>query len=99
MLPVVPHRVGDPAVAVRVSRGVRGLTMSLPTASSSSERLHRGWVLALVVLCLVVLSLRFFHISGSLPYPYNVDEEAVIGPARHMLVTGNFHPHEFNYPS
>ena len=73
--------------------------MSLSAASSSSDRLHRGWVLALAVLCLVALSLRFFHIAGSLPYPYHVDELAVIGPAREMVVTGNFHPHGFNYPS
>ena len=48
-------------------------------------------------LCLAVLSLRLFHISGALPYPHHVDEAAVIGPARTMLVTGNFHPGEFNY--
>ena len=63
------------------------------------ERLHPGWVLALVALCLVALSVQLFHISGSLPYPYHIDEQAVIGPARKMLVTGNFHPSEFNYPS
>jgi hypothetical protein len=63
------------------------------------ERLHLGWVLALVALCLVTLSVQFSHISGSVPYPYHIDEEAVIGPARKMLVTGNFHPSEFNYPS
>ena len=73
--------------------------MSLPANSPSSERLHPGWVLALVALCLVALSLRVFHISGSVPYPYHVDEEAVIGPARQMLVTGSLHPREFNYPS
>ena len=72
--------------------------MSLP-ATRRSEHLHRGWVLALVVLCLVVLSVRLLHIAGSLPYPYHVDEEAIIGPARAILVTGNFHPIEFNYPS
>ena len=64
------------------------------------ERLHPGWVLALVALCLRrSLVFNSLHISGSLPYPYHIDEQAVIGPARKMLVTGNFHPSEFNYPS
>ena len=73
--------------------------MSVPAASPPSEHLHLGWILALVALCLVALSLRVSYISGSVPYPYHVDEEAVIGPARQMLVTGNLHPREFNYPS
>ena len=73
--------------------------MPLTDATRSSKRLPRGWALALVLLCLAVLSLRLFHISGALPYPHHVDEAAVIGPARTMLVTGNFHPGEFNYPS
>ena len=49
------------------------------------ERLHPGWVLALVALCLVALSVQLFHISGSLPYPYHIDEQAVIGPASRLL--------------
>ena len=72
--------------------------------SQASEQItlkppHRGLVPTTLIFCVVAFSLYVSHISGSLPYPHHVDEEAIIGPARQILVTGNFHPQEFNYPS
>ena len=63
------------------------------------ERLHLGWVLALVAVCLVVFSVQLSHISGAMPYSSHIDEEATLGPASQMVTTGSFHPGEFNYPS
>jgi hypothetical protein len=60
---------------------------------------HRVWVIALLALCSLSLWLRFSHIQAALPYPNHVDEPAVLGPARRMLVTGDLHPGSFNYPS
>ena len=70
-----------------------------PVERASSTRAHTLWVVALIVLCGISLWLRVSHISASLPYPYHVDESAVIGPARSMLVSGDLHPGAFNYPS
>ena len=66
-------------------------------ARRPTGHLHRGWVLALVVLCGLSLWLRVSHISASLPYPLATDEMAVIGPARTILVTGSLRPKTFNY--
>ena len=59
----------------------------------------RGLSLLTLVLCLTTFWLYLGHIDGTLPYPSHVDEEAIVGPARNILVTGDFHPQEFNYPS
>ena len=56
-------------------------------------------MLCLLALCTISMWFRFSHIQGTVPYPYHVDEAAVIGPARSMLVTGDLHPGTFNYPS
>ncbi len=76
------------------------------TAVSSTEDsvTSRRWarrlsIVAILVLCGLLLWIRFSHIGGTLPYPYHVDEGAVIGPAQSMLSTGNLHPGTFNYPS
>ena len=56
-------------------------------------------MIALLALCGLSLWLRFSHIQGALPYPNHVDEAAVMGPARRILVRGDLHPGTFNYPS
>ena len=65
----------------------------------SASWAHRAWVIALLALCGLSLWLRFSHIQGALPYPNHVDEAAVMGPARRILVRGDLHPGTFNYPS
>lgn len=59
----------------------------------------RAWATALVLLSAGVLWIQFRHIDSTLPYPRHVDEEAVSAPAFVGLVTGSFHPSNFNYPS
>ncbi len=67
--------------------------------SSVNPTMHRGLSLLTLVLCVTTFGLYLAHIDGTLPYPSHVDEEAIVGPARNILVTGDFHPQEFNYPS
>ena len=42
------------------------------------ERLHPGWVLALVAFCLVVFSVQLSYISGAMPYSSHIDEGATL---------------------
>ena len=63
------------------------------------ERLHPGWVLTLVALCLVVFSVLLSHISGALPYSSHIDEGSILRPASKMVTTGNFHPGKLQKPS
>lgn len=65
----------------------------------SQERLGRGWSTALIVLCLAIFWLQCAHIARTLPYPRDIDEGFVSGPAQRTLTTGTFHPYRFTYPS
>jgi hypothetical protein len=53
----------------------------------------------LLVLCAGHLWLQFRAIEGSLPYPHDIDEGYVAGPAARTVVTGTLHPYNFIYGS
>ena len=57
------------------------------------------WTVALALLCSGLLLLEFHHIKSTLPYPIDIDEGFVSGPANRTLVEGNLHPYTFVYPS
>ncbi len=67
------------------------------------ERRHRivfrRWAAALAILCVGAVWLQFRHIEHTLPYPWDIDEPFVSGPAIRTLSTGTLHPITFNYPS
>lgn len=62
-------------------------------------RAGRQWHAALLTLCLAVFWVQCTHIARTLPYPRDIDEGFVSGPASRTLTTGTFHPYRFNYPS
>ena len=63
------------------------------------NRRSRTWTAALLFLCAGSLWLQFKQIDRTLPYPSDVDEGYVAGPAARIVTTGTFHPYTFNYPS
>lgn len=63
------------------------------------DRRIRIWIAALILLCAGSLWLQFKQIDRTLPYPRNVDEGLVAGPAARILTAGTLHPGTFNDPS
>jgi len=63
------------------------------------RRAIRKWTAALVLLCAGCLWLQFRNIERTLPYPHDIDEGYVAGPAARTIVTGTLHPYNFIYPS
>ncbi len=68
------------------------------------SKLKTNWKLWLSVslLLIVILSatlVRVKKINGALPYPGHVDEPQLTVLASRMLITGDFNPHQFTYPS
>lgn len=63
------------------------------------RRQRRFWSAALIALCLATFFLQARHIDQTLPYPRDVDEGFVSGPASRTLTTGTFHPYRFTYGS
>ena len=57
------------------------------------------WVSALVAIVAASFWLRAVQIEGSMPYPRQVDELAVMEPAARIVTSGDFHPTYFTYPS
>ena len=62
------------------------------------KRVNRESILIAVIL-LIALSVRIWGISYDLPYIYHPDEPWPIRIGHHMLVTGDFNPHFFDWPS
>jgi hypothetical protein len=54
---------------------------------------------ALLALCAGHLWLQFRAIERTLPYPHDIDEGYVAGPAARTVVTGTLHPYNFIYGS
>ena len=65
---------------------------------SNGPRL-RWLLLALLVLCVVALALRWQHIEAGLQYPRVNDELHIAPAAAKMLRTGDFHPGNMRYPA
>lgn len=59
----------------------------------------RWLLLALLVLCVVALALRWQHIEAGLQYPRVNDELHIAPAAAKMLRTGDFHPGNMRYPA
>jgi hypothetical protein len=74
-------------------------TDGLDRREPDPRRAFRRWAAALVLLCGATLWLEFGHIQDSMPYPLDVDEAFVTGPALRTVQTGTWHPYTFNYPS
>lgn len=89
-------RTVDPAFG-----SARTLTTAEPaeTARPVHRRAVQTWTAVLVALCVGWMWLQFRHIDSTLPYPHDIDEGFVSGPASRMLLTGTLHPYTFNYPS
>ena len=67
--------------------------------STVDRRAFLAWSTALALLCAGCLWLTFRDIRSTLPYPQDVDEGFVSGPATRTLTTGTLHPYNFRYPS
>jgi hypothetical protein len=52
---------------------------------------------ALIVVAALVARLRL--IDGSIPYPAHLDERQLADPAANILRTGDWNPHQFEYPT
>jgi len=62
------------------------------------KRVNINSILLGLVL-LIALSMRLWGINYDLPYIYHPDEPWPIRIGHHMLVTGDFNPHFFDWPS
>jgi 4-amino-4-deoxy-L-arabinose transferase-like glycosyltransferase len=55
--------------------------------------------LFLLLILLSAFSVRVYGIKFGLPYLYHIDEHALVNRALRMLITGDFNPHWFHWPS
>lgn len=62
------------------------------------KRVNRELVLIGVII-FIALVIRIWGISYDLPYIYHPDEPVPIGIGYNMLITGDFNPHFFDWPS
>ncbi len=63
------------------------------------RRQLRWWTALLLIFCGGAAWLMLHSLQRTLPYPSDVDEGFVSGPADRMIVEGTLHPYIFNYPS
>jgi hypothetical protein len=61
--------------------------------------LERGCIALVVSALLALWSVELRRVQGSLPYPQHVDERPVLNAAAHVLKTGDWNPHLYQYPS
>ena len=69
------------------------------TAGFAMVKPSRGWLLALLALCILAFALRWHHIKESLPYPSMNDELHIAPAAAQILKTGDYHPGRLRYPA
>src|SRR5262245_3814651 len=94
--PRTARRVGS----LEGGHSVRSATCGHRTMPRTLERrVIQAWSVALILLCAGYLWLTFRDIRSTLPYPQDVDEGFVAGPATRTLTTGTLHPYNFRYPS
>jgi hypothetical protein len=55
--------------------------------------------ISLLLVLVFSLCVRIFQAGEGLPYTYHWDEPQIASTALHMLKTGDFNPHLFNYGS
>lgn len=68
-----------------------------PSAASRPNHPRLAWVGAALVLA-GGAALRFWNLSAGLPYKIGVDEPIIADRAIHILKSGDFNPHFFDYP-
>ena len=76
---------------------MRSLSQRLASRLRALDRHHTAAYLALAVVLLLALNLRYQVIETSLPYPQHIDETYLADNAANMLRTGDFNPHFFMY--
>ena len=64
---------------------------------SARMRHWSAWA-ALTLILTCAAALRFWNISAGLPYRVGVDEPVIAERAVHMMKSGDFNPHFFDYP-
>ena len=58
----------------------------------------RPSVFILAIIITVAALLRFVAIGSGIPFNLGVDEPEIMGRVVHMMRTGDFNPHFFDYP-
>ena len=59
----------------------------------------RGAAIAAALIVLMAAVLRLVNLGAGIPYAVGVDEPAIMERAVHMMKTGDFNPHFFDWPS
>ncbi len=64
-----------------------------------TARPSRSSVALWALIVVVALAARLRLIDGSMPYPAHLDERQLADPAANILRTGDWNPHQFEYPT
>ena len=76
--------------------------MASSSEAPSAERKSRAPRSSVAFWALIVTAALFGRvrlIDGSMPYPSHLDEEQLAEPAANILRTGDWNPHQFEYPT
>src|SRR5438093_32074 len=70
---------------------------SWPAIGDGADRRWLGWAGLTSILAAGAI-LRFWNLTAGLPYRIGTDEPVIAERAIHMMKSGDFNPHFFDYP-
>jgi 4-amino-4-deoxy-L-arabinose transferase-like glycosyltransferase len=70
-----------------------------PPQTSTPPDTRARWPLLVTLIIVCGAALRFSHLDAGIPYALGVDEPQIMDRVVHMMKTGDFNPHFFDWPS
>jgi 4-amino-4-deoxy-L-arabinose transferase-like glycosyltransferase len=76
------------------------LPVARPTSLPASRFTDRSWLVSAGLVCVLAggAALRFWNLTAGFPTRIGVDEPVIAERALHIMKTGDFNPHFFDYP-